>query len=653
MELAVPHIVVWTHGTGLGTDLVAALATHPVAVSEVRGLTEARRAASGPPQMLVVLVSPFDIPVRTAEAMLLFPGVAMLLVADTAAPPALNAAHSNTQVEVIPTTLSLEMLCWHVGEALSRAARSPDMPNYRLGPMLIELDRQGVVAASCELGDVWFFPGPYPRPGQSVLPLLAPDDLATFTGYLARAATDVPAFFPIRVLDANGATHPMHVGIKAGGPDQVMLILQPLIDGAPIVGHRLGIRDPFTGLIDRWELWRLMEKDDPTSRPTFVLHAQFDTFAATAADLDFPQVDELFARVASAITQVFPWPALPARLSGGGFLLLVKDLPAQRVKALGARLIRMVSRIQGGLFRESRPLGLSLGVARVTGGDHDLAVRLAETAAREAEAAGGSRLVLAGPQTFIRSRLGDLSASMDLDSWDVWLQPVVRPTDRRPEFHEALARFGTGTAPKISRSEFLATGLAEGLLERFDRLMITKSLELLAADPGLRLSVNVTRETFALDSFPDLFFHTLEQTKVNEKRVIIEISPACLTLPLGLVYPRLERLQAAGVAVALDDFGSGICSLRHLTDFPLAMIKLDGIVTGYVADDPLQRTFVRMVVNLCRARGIQTAAEYIRTDEQLGQLLADGIDLFQGELFGMPSPATDHLGSRPVPPSTT
>ena len=112
-----------------------------------------------------------------------------------------------------------------------------------------------------------------------------------------------------------------------------------------------------------------------------------------------------------------------------------------------------------------------------------------------------------------------------------------------------------------------------------------------------------------------------------------------------MVHPRLERLQAAGVAVALDDFGSGLCSLRHLADFPLAMIKLDGIVTGYVADDPLQRTFVRMVVNLCRARGIQTAAEYIRTDEQLGQLLADGIDLFQGELFGMPSPATDHLCS--------
>jgi EAL domain-containing protein (putative c-di-GMP-specific phosphodiesterase class I)/GGDEF domain-containing protein len=651
MELALPPIVLWTHGTGLGTDLVAALASHPVAVSEVRGPMEARRAAAGPAQMLVVLVAPFDIASRVAEATLLFPGVPILLVADTSAPVTPPAA--DAPVEVVATSLSLEMLCWHVAEALGRIPHHPDIPNRRLGPMRIELDREGVVAASCELGDIWFFPGPYPRPSQSVLPLVEPNDLATFVGYLERAATDVPAFFPLRVLDANGATHPMHAGLKANGPAQVVLILQPLIDAAPIVGRRRGTRDPFTGLIDRWELWRLMERDDPATRATFVLHASLDLSGANAAELSFAQVDEVFARVASAIMQVFPWPAMPARLSGGAFLLLVKDLPARRVRALGERLIRMVGGIQGDVIRHNCPLGLSVGLARVIDGDHDLAVRLAETAAREAAAAGGHRLVVAGAQTFIRSRLGDLSASMDLGTWEVWLQPVVRSADRRPAFHEALARFDSGATAKVSRAEFFTTGQAAGLLERFDRLMITRTLELLAVRPGLRLSVNVTRETFATDSFPDLVFRSLERNDVNEDRIIIEISPACLTLPPVLVQARLERLQAAGIAVALDDFGSGVCSLRQLTDFPLAMIKLDGIVTGYAADDPLQRSFVRMVVNLCRARGIQTAAEYIRSDQQLDQLVADGIDLFQGELFGMPRPVNDQLDVSEAPPSTT
>jgi len=51
MELALPHVVVWTTGPGLGSDLVAALAAHPVEVSEIRGQVEAERAATSRPPL--------------------------------------------------------------------------------------------------------------------------------------------------------------------------------------------------------------------------------------------------------------------------------------------------------------------------------------------------------------------------------------------------------------------------------------------------------------------------------------------------------------------------------------------------------------------------------------------------------------------------
>jgi EAL domain-containing protein (putative c-di-GMP-specific phosphodiesterase class I) len=101
--------------------------------------------------------------------------------------------------------------------------------------------------------------------------------------------------------------------------------------------------------------------------------------------------------------------------------------------------------------------------------------------------------------------------------------------------------------------------------------------------------------------------------------------------------------------LALDDLGSGVCSLRNLTDFPIARVKLDELVTSYVADDPLQRNFVRMVVNLCRARGIRTVAEWTKTIEQMQRLAEDGVDLFQGELLGMPMPPADSLPPRTPP----
>jgi EAL domain-containing protein (putative c-di-GMP-specific phosphodiesterase class I) len=240
---------------------------------------------------------------------------------------------------------------------------------------------------------------------------------------------------------------------------------------------------------------------------------------------------------------------------------------------------------------------------------------------------------------------------MDLQSWEVWLQPVAPAADRPPEFHEALARFGNGATPKTSRPEFFIAGHAAGLLERFDRLMVLQTIELLASQPELRLSVNITPETFQLETFPEFFLGLLGDAQIAPERIIIEISPACLTLPAGMAAARLERLAAAGVGIALDDFGSGLCSLRHLTDYPLSFVKLDEIVTAYVADDPLQRNFVRMVVNLCRARGIRIVAEYTRTREQLERLADDGVDLFQGELLGMPRPATKLMVLTPTAPT--
>lgn len=643
MELALPHVVVWSHGHGLGADLVAALVAHPVEVSEVRGLVEARRAATGRQPTLVVLVCPRDARGRVAEAATHFPGKPILLFTDVPGQLSATALPAGTTLEERSADQPLQEICWQVVEALSRTTYSLDTPERRFGPMAIEIDRHGVIGPSCDLEGIWFFPGPYPQPGTSLLSLVQREDRGEFTRNLERAEQGVSSFFSMRVLDQRGSPHPMYVALRAAGPGKLVLILQPLVDCAPIVGRRRGTRDPLTGLIDRWELWRQMEEEPASSEFSAVLFARLDAFEAIAASMDFHQVDEVFDRVASAIMQVFPWPTAPSRVTGGAFLLMIKQLSAEQIEARANRLIRMVNRIGRAGDSASHRYGLSIGISRVTGGDRDLAVRLAQTAACEAQASGGNRLVVAGPQTFIRSRVGDLRATMDLESWELWLQPVVRNADGRAEFHEVLARFVAGAGPRISRPEFFITGYLDGLLENFDERVLLRSLEMLAAYPHVRFSVNVTRETFGLDSFPERFLRRLREANVDAGRVIFEMSPACLQMPQDAARRRLADLDAAGVTIALDDFGSGVCSLRHLTDYPLSIVKLDEIVTSYVGDDPLQRSFVRMVVNLCRARGISVVAEYTRTREQLEQLVDDGVDLFQGELFGMPRPAADVL----------
>jgi diguanylate cyclase (GGDEF)-like protein len=652
MELALPHVVVWTRGPGLGTDLVAALAAHPVEVSEVRGLIEAQRAATSRPPLVVVLVCPQDARSRIAEAAQTFPEVPMLLYTDSPAHLAPGDKPAGAQIDEKSAGLPLQEICWQVAEALSRTPRTAETPERRLGPMRIELDRTGIVGPAFDLRGIWVFPGPHPQAGESILPLVMPEDRNLFARHLDLAEQGAVSFFPVRVLDHTGAAHPMHAGLRFAEADRVELILQPLIDCAPIVGRRRGTRDPLTGLIDRWELWRQMGQQEASGKPACVLFAKLDAFESIATTMTFQEVDEVFDRVASFITRVFPWPIQPSRLTGGAFLLLINNVSAEQMQARSMRLIQLVNRIGGkGVFNELR-FGLSIGIADVAAGDYDLAVRLAETAVREARSAGGNRVFIAGPDTLIRSRVGDLRANIDLDSWELWLQPVVRGTDGMTEFHEALARFGTAPHPPITRPDFFTTGQLAGVLERFDRLVLMRSLDLLTTHPQLRLSVNVTRETFATDTFPASVIEVVRDSQVDPGRIILEISPVCLTLPADMVRKRLQHLDEAAIAVALDDFGSGVCSLRHLTDYPISMVKLDELVTCYVADDPLQRNFVRMVVNLCRARGIRTVAEWTRTIEQMERLAEDGVDFFQGELLGMPQPVANlpqPLTVRPTP----
>ena len=138
---------------------------------------EARRAASGPPQMLVVLVSPFDAPVRTAEAMLLFPGVAILLRWPTRRLPP-------TSTQPTPATGRGDPGDPVARDALLARDRSLEScgPQCRhaVYPARADADRGRPAGRGCHIlrtrRDL-VFSWAYPLPGQSVLPLVAADDL--------------------------------------------------------------------------------------------------------------------------------------------------------------------------------------------------------------------------------------------------------------------------------------------------------------------------------------------------------------------------------------------------------------------------------------------------------------------------------------------
>jgi diguanylate cyclase (GGDEF)-like protein len=650
LEIALPHVVVRICGPGVGPDLVAALGLYPLEVSEARDASEARRVAHGCGAVLVVVTDPPDARAAIAETWSEFPRTPIVLVAPVAkaadarepglSPP--DAEAEKGWVDAISGGLPLADICWHVLEAVSRAALLGGVADHPLGPALLEVDDAGCVKAVARAAGIPAAGRPI-EAGDSLLPLIAPADREPFALALGRLQAGETRFTPLRLVDARGGSRAASAATRRVGADRCAVLLQPLIAGGPIVGRHINNRDPITGLLTRWAMTRALDSHaDAEAAGPVLLVLKLDNFPAISEYIGHEATDVVLVRVASVMSSVLPYPAVCSRVMGDTFLACLPGCGIDEGVQAAERLIRGVNDIDMPGFSARFHLRAAVGIATSSRRNHDLALRLADAAANEARAAGGDRPIVAQiPATGAVAR--ELAAAMEVGTWEVWLQPVAGEPGGPPVFHEAVARFGNGRGRVITRPDFFAAGRAQGLLERFDRMMLHRVIELLAAHPDARISVNVSLETFVSEAFPASYLDPIRALPNGGTRIILEIPPHALALPTAGAASRLEPLAAAGVAIAADDFGSGLCRLQDLTQCPLAIVKLDELVTGYVDDDPLQREFVRTVVSVCRARGIMTVAEYTRSPEQLRRLVADGVDWFQGELLGMPAPAASIL----------
>ena len=107
----------------------------------------------------------------------------------------------------------------------------------------------------------------------------------------------------------------------------------------------------------------------------------------------------------------------------------------------------------------------------------------------------------------------------------------------------------------------------------------------------------------------------------------------------------LSALRARGVAVSIDDFGTGNASIDYLARLPADEIKIDKSFITDICDDNRAEAIVRSTIDLARNLGLNVVAEGIETEAVLERLTALGCDAGQGYVISRPLPA-DQLTAR-------
>lgn len=227
-------------------------------------------------------------------------------------------------------------------------------------------------------------------------------------------------------------------------------------------------------------------------------------------------------------------------------------------------------------------------------------------------------------------------------------QPVVRAdAPGFPAFHEMLARLTLPGGAVLPAAAFLPH-VEDGPLGRaIDRLALARALETLAADPLLRLSVNLSPLSMGDADWLEILRAAAARDRRVTGRLVLEITETAALEHSDQTLDFLDHVRGFGCSLALDDFGAGATGFRHFRDFRFDMVKIDGSFIQGVHRSPDARVLVECLVAVARHFEMLVVAERVECPSDMALLQRLGVDCLQGYLVGRPA-------TRPgLPPSAS
>ena len=342
-----------------------------------------------------------------------------------------------------------------------------------------------------------------------------------------------------------------------------------------------------------------------------------------------------------------------ARLAGDEFVVVCPALTSEEEAVVVADRLSEALRSPIAVGSDEVLVSASIGVAFATSSattPEDL-LRDADTAMYRAKALGRRRYEVfdealrerAERRTRVRRLLETALAEARVV---VHYQPVVDLASRRVVGVEALLRLRDDDGELLRPAAFLDVAVDSGLLPRLDAAVLrTAAAEVagwsrrIGRPLGLAVNLGVGR----LDgSLVATVLAVLDDTGMLPEQLLVEVSEQVLSTAGPAGEARLRDLEAEGVRLGLDDFGSGAGSLTALRRLPLTVVKVGGaFVTDLPRRDAAGTVVVRATVGLADELGLWSAAGGIETEEQYDALRSRSAAYGQGLLFGPPVPAAE------------
>nr|WP_315430462.1 phosphodiesterase [uncultured Albidiferax sp.] len=241
--------------------------------------------------------------------------------------------------------------------------------------------------------------------------------------------------------------------------------------------------------------------------------------------------------------------------------------------------------------------------------------------------------------TSVRQGRGPLAELMRKNAMYSVFQPIVDLRNGSVYAHEALIR-GVEDTPLFGADALFQAARAEGLLFEFELYCIGVALEGWGRlqEPG-RLFVNISA-----DALVDVvqrqgctkLVHLVRSFRVLPRMLVLELTEHERVNNMDQLIDVVREVRAAGLSLALDDFGDGRSSLRLWSQVKPELVKIDKYFTKDISQHADNLQTLQALKQIATIFGTQLVAEGIETKDDLRVLRDLDLAYGQGYLLGRP-----------------
>jgi len=238
--------------------------------------------------------------------------------------------------------------------------------------------------------------------------------------------------------------------------------------------------------------------------------------------------------------------------------------------------------------------------------------------------------------------------AIENDAFSLVYQPQYRTKDKKLRGFETLIRLNDANGGPVSPGAFIPVAEKSSLIIDVDRWVLRNAMTdfkpLLAKNPDIIVSINISASHMLADHFLDDIDKVLKETGFPAKNLELELTESVFVDSLGKAKEIMVKIKERGIQIALDDFGTGYSSLSYLKELPIDLLKIDKAFVDSISDGPREESFVAAIISLSQLMQFAVISEGVEEEYQLNILRNLGCDYIQGFLWGKPQLISDAAG---------